>query len=119
MLQDFSKFYIACEYCSKKYENAGISTGSWGCGAFWCDKAHKFLQQLVCDKYNNVKLSYSTFGDSNYKSKLEKLLMAVIKYTPKVCDLYKLIIEFKGTRDKEFHKYLKDKLGDEFNIDEY
>ena len=45
--------------------------------------------------------------------------MAVIKYTPKVCDLYKLIIEFKGTRDKEFHKYLKDKLGDEFNIDEY
>ena len=43
VLQDFSKFYIACEYCSKKYENAGISTGSWGCGAFWCDKAHKFL----------------------------------------------------------------------------
>ena len=53
------------------------------------------------------------------KNKLEKLLQAVIKYTPKVCDLYKLIIEFKGTRDKEFHKYLKDKLADEFNIDEY
>ena len=51
-----SKFYIACEYCSKKYENAGISTGSWGYGAFWRDKAHKFLQQLVCAKCNNVKL---------------------------------------------------------------
>ena len=45
--------------------------------------------------------------------------MAVIKYTPKVWDLYKLIIEFKGTRDKEFHEYLKNKLGDEFKIDEY
>ena len=56
VLQDFSKFYIACEYCSKKYENAGISTGSWGCGFFWCDKADKFLQQLVCSKCNNVKL---------------------------------------------------------------
>ena len=73
MLQDFSKFYIACEYCSKKYGNSGISTGSWGCGAFWCDKAHKFLQQLVSAKCNNIKLSYSTFGDNNYKSKLEKL----------------------------------------------
>ncbi len=72
VLQDFSKFYIACEYCSKKYENAGICTGSWGCGFFWCDKADKFLQQLVCSKCNNVKLSYSTFGDNNYKSKLEK-----------------------------------------------
>ena len=67
MLKDFSKFYIACEYCSKKYENA-----SWGSGAFWCDKAHKFLQQLVCANCNNVKLIYSTFGDNNYKSKLEK-----------------------------------------------
>ena len=119
MLQDFSKFYIACKYCSKKYENAGISTGSWAYGTFWRDKAHKFLQQLVCAKCNNVILSYSTFGDNNYKNKLEKLLKAVIKYTPKVCDLYKLIIEFKGTRDKDFHKYLKDKFRDEFNRDEY
>ena len=42
----------------------------------------------------------------------------MIKFTPKVCDLYKLIIEFKGTRDKEFHKYLKEKLGDEFYMDD-
>ena len=60
VIQDISKFYIACNYCSKKYENAGISTGSWGCGAFMGDKAHKFLQQLICSKANNVKLSYST-----------------------------------------------------------
>ena len=116
VLQDFSKFYSACNYCKKKYENAGISTGSWGCGAFWCDKAHKFLQQLVSAKCNNVKLSYSTFGDQNYFNSLKKLLNAVIRYTPKVGDLYKLIIDFKGSRDKEFHKYLKEKLGDEFNI---
>ena len=44
ILQDFSKFYSACDFCSKKYENPGISTGSWGYGAFWCDRAHKFLQ---------------------------------------------------------------------------
>ena len=118
VLQDFSKFYIACEYCVKKNENAGISTGSWGCGAFYCDKAHKFIQQLICAKANGIKLSYSTFGDQNYKNKLEKLLKAIIKYSPKICDLYKLIIDFKGTRDKEFHKYLKEKLGDEFNMEE-
>ena len=118
VLQDFSKFYIACEYCVKKNENAGISTGSWGCGAFYCDKAHKFIQQLICAKANGIKLSYSTFGDQNYKNKLEKLLKAIIKYSPKVCDLYKLIIDFKGTRDKEFHKYLKEKLGDEFKMDD-
>ena len=117
VLQDFSKFYSACEFCSEKNENAGISTGSWGCGAFFCDKAHKFLQQLICAKSQNIKLSYSTFGDQNYKDQLEKLLNAVIEFTPKVCDLYKLIIDFKGNTDKEFHKYLKEKLGDEFNID--
>ena len=33
-------------------------------------------------------------------------------------DLYKLIIDFKGKYDKEFHKYLKEKLGDEFNMEE-
>ena len=44
MLQDFSKLYIVCEYRSKKYENAGIITGSLGHGAFWRDKAHKFLK---------------------------------------------------------------------------
>ena len=118
VLQDFSKFYVACEFCSKKNLNAGISTGSWGCGAFYCDKAHKFLQQLICAKANNIKLSYSTFGDEKYKKQLEKLLKAAIKYSPKVCDLYKLIIDFKGTRDKEFHEYLKEKLGDKFNMDE-
>jgi len=118
VLQDFSKFYMACDYCSKKNENAGISTGSWGCGAFYCDKAHKFLQQLVCGKANGVRLSYSTFGDQRYKNKLEKLFNAVLKYTPKVCDLYKLIIDFKGDYDREFHEYLKEKLGDEFNMEE-
>ena len=118
VLQDFSKFYMACDYCSKKNENAGISTGSWGCGAFYCDKAHKFLQQIVCGKANGVRLSYSTFGDQRYKNKLEKLFNAVLKYTPKVCDLYKLIIDFKGEYDREFHKYLKEKLGDEFNMEE-
>ena len=30
VIQDISKFYTACNYCKKKYENAGISTGSWG-----------------------------------------------------------------------------------------
>ena len=118
VLQDFSKFYMACDYCSKNNENPGISTGSWGCGAFYCDKAHKFLQQLVCGKACGVKLSYSTFGDQKYKNKLEKLFKAVLEYTPKVCDLYKLIIDFKGKYDKEFHKYLKEKLGDEFNMEE-
>ena len=119
ILQDCSKFYSACDFCAKKNENPGISTGSWGCGAFWCDKAHKFLQQICCAKSNGVKLSYSTFGDNNYKNKLEKLFKAVLEFTPKVCDLYKLIIEFKGTRDREFHKYLKEKLGDEFYMDDY
>ena len=118
ILQDISKFYTACDFCSKKNENAGISTGSWGCGAFWCDKAHKFLQQLVCAKSSGVKLSYSTFGDNNYKKKLIQLFNAVMKYTPKVSDLYILIVDFKGTKDKEFHKYLKEKLGDEFNMDD-
>ena len=116
VIQDISKFYIACNYCSKKYENAGISTGSWGCGAFWCDKAHKFLQQLICSKANNVKLSYSTFGNQQYYNSLIKLLKTVIQKKPKVSDLYKLIINFKGEYDREFHKYLKKELGNEFYI---
>ena len=119
VLQDISKFYSACNYCKQKYNNAGISTGSWGCGAFWCDKAHKFLQQLVSAKVNNVKLSYSTFGDQYYYNSLNKLFNCVIKSKPRISDLYKLIIEFKGQRDSEFHKYLKEKLGDEFYMDNY
>ena len=117
VLQDISKFYSACYYCKKKYNNAGISTGSWGCGAFSCDKTHKFLQQLVSAKANHVKLSYSTFGNQNYYNSLKKIFNCVIKNKPKICDLYKLIIEFKGKKDEEFHKYLKEKLGDELYID--
>ena len=52
----FLNFISHVNIVQKKYENAGISTGSWDCGAFWCDKVHKFLQQLVCAKCNNVKL---------------------------------------------------------------
>ena len=80
---------------------------------------HKFLQQLVSAKVNNVKLSYSTFGDQYYCKNLIKLFNCVIKYKPKIGDLYKLIIEFKGKTDREFHKYLKEKLGDEFYMDNY
>jgi len=120
VLQDISKFYSACNYCNKKYNNnAGISTGSWGCGAFWCDKAHKFLQQIVSAKVNHVKLSYSTFGDQYYYKSLIKLFNCVIESKPKINDLYKLIIEFKGRGDAQFHKYLKEKLGDEFYLDNY
>ena len=117
VMQDISKFYSACNYCAKKYKNSGISTGSWGCGAFGCDKAHKFLQQLVCAKANNIKLSFSTFGNENYKNNLIKLLKTVIKFRPKVNDLFKLIIDFKGDDDEDFHMYLKKELGDEFNIE--
>ena len=66
VIQDISKFYSACNFCKKKNENPGISTGSWGCGAFGCDRAHKFLQQLICAKSNYVKLSFSTFGKEKY-----------------------------------------------------
>ena len=117
VIQDISKFYSACNYCSKKYENPGISTGSWGCGAFGCDKAHKFLQQLICSNANKVKLSFSTFGNQNYRNSLIRLLKAVVKYKPKVNDLYKLMIGFKGNIDEEFHEYLKEQLGDKFDID--
>ena len=117
VLQDISKFYSACFFCNKKYNNAGISTGSWGCGAFSGDKTHKFLQQLVSAKANHVKLSYSTFGNQNYYNSLKKLFIYVIQHKPKICDLYKLIIEFKGKKDEEFHKYLKEKLGNEFYLD--
>lgn len=117
VIQDISKFYSACNYCSKKYENPGISTGSWGCGAFGCDKAHKFLQQLICSNANKVNLSFSTFGNQNYRNSLIRLLKAVVKYKPKVNDLYKLMIGFKGNIDEEFHEYLKEQLGDKFDID--
>ncbi len=116
LIQDISKFYTACNYCNKKYSNPGISTGSWGCGAFGCDKAHKFLQQLICAKVNNVKLSFSTFGNENYYYSLKKLFNSVIEYTPKVSDLWELLINFKGNSDEEFHKYLKQQLGNEFYI---
>ena len=116
LIQDISKFYTACNYCNNKYSNPGISTGSWGCGAFGCDKAHKFLQQLICAKVNNVKLSFSTFGNENYCNSLKKLFNSVIEYTPKVSDLWELIINFKGNSDEEFHKYLKQQLGNEFYV---
>ena len=72
---------------------------------------------MVSAKVNKVKLSYSTFGDQYYCNKLIKLFNCVIKCKPKIGDLYKLIIEFKGKTDREFHKYLKEKLGDEFYMD--
>ncbi len=117
VVQDISKFYTACNYCSKKYKMPGISTGSWGCGAFGCDRAHKFLQQLICAKANNVKLSFSTFGKESYGNSLKELLKCIIKYKPIVEDLWKLIINFKGNIHEEFHDYLKNELGNEFYID--
>ena len=114
VIQDISKFYTGCNFCKKNYQNPCISTGSWGCGAFGCDRAHKFLQQILCAKVNNVKLSFSTFGNEVYCNSLKQLFNSVIKYKPKVSDLWKLIINFKGNNDEDFHKYLKQELGDEF-----
>ena len=116
IIQDVSKYFTACSYCSKKYKNPGISTGSWGCGAFGCDKAHKFLQQIICAKANDIKLSFSTFGKENYRNSLKELLKCIINYVPRVCDLWKLIINFKGNSDEEFHRYLKKELCNEFYI---
>jgi hypothetical protein len=116
IVQDVSKYYTACNYCCKKYKMPGISTGSWGCGAFGCDKAHKFMQQLICAKANNVKLSFSTFGNENYCNSLRELLKTIIKKKPKVMDLWKLIINFKGNKNEAFHDYLKNELGNEFYI---
>lgn len=117
VMQDISKFYSACEFCKFKYQNPGISTGSWGCGAFGCDRAHKFLQQLICAKSNNVKLSFSTFGKEKYCNSLKELLKAVIKFKPKVSDLFNMIINFNGNRNEDFHEYLKKQLGNEFYIE--
>jgi len=117
VIQDISKFYSACNFCKKKNENPGISTGSWGCGAFGCDRAHKFLQQLICAKSNNVKLSFSTFGKEKYCNSLKELLKAVIKFKPKVSDLFNMIINFDGNNNEQFHEYLKTQLGNEFNIE--
>ncbi len=116
VVQDISKFYTACNYCSKKYKMPGISTGSWGCGAFGCDRAHKFLQQLMCAKANNVKLSFSTFGKESYGNSLKELLKTIINCKPKVKDLWNLIINFKGKTDEEFHDCLEKELGNEFYI---
>ena len=102
VIQDISKFYTACNYCNKKYSNPGISTGSWGCGAFGCDRVHKFFQQLICAKVNNVKLSFSTFGKEDYCNSLKQLLNSLIKYTPKVSDLWELLINFRA----HFHQFI-------------
>ena len=91
VIQDISKYYSACKYCCQKYENPAISTGSWGCGAFWGDRAHKFMQQLISAKANNVKLFYSTFGNQKYCDSLIKLLKIIVKDKPKVSDLYNLL----------------------------
>ena len=114
VIQDISKFYTACNFCKQKYSNPSISTGSWGCGAFGCDRAHKFLQQLICAKSNHVKLFFSTFGKADYQNSLNLLFRSVIQFKPKVSDLWNLIIQFKGNKDDDFHLYLKEKLGNEF-----
>ncbi len=114
VIQDISKFYTACNFCKQKYGNPSISTGSWGCGVFGCDRAHKFLQQLICAKSNHVKLSFSTFGKVDYQNNLNLLFRSVIQFKPKVSDLWNLIIQFKGNKDDDFHLYLKEKLGNEF-----
>ena len=116
VVQDVSKFYTACNYCKNKYKNPVISTGSWGCGAFGCDRAHKFLQQLVSAKANDVQISFSTFGKQDYCDSLKEFLICIIKCKPKVKDLWKLIINFNGNTDEEFHQYLKNQLGNEFYI---
>ena len=116
VVQDISKYYSACEYCKNKYKNPGISTGSWGCGAFGCDRAHKFLQQIICAKANNVKLSFSAFGKEAYCESLKELWKSVIKLKPKVSDLWELINNFNGDDDEEFHQYLKKELGKEFYL---
>ena len=117
VIQDISKFYTACNFMKNLYDKPGISTGSWGCGAFGCDRAHKFLQQLLVSKANGVKLAYSSNGKKKYAENLKELMKMVVKNTPSVKDLWEFIIGFKGMKNEEFHKYLKEKLGDEFYVE--
>ena len=75
------------------------------------------MQQLICASATKVKLSFSTFGNKQYESSLLKLLKGITKFKLKTKDLYKLIIDFKGNYDEEFHNYLQKQLGDKFDID--
>jgi len=57
-LRDIRKAFTAFQALS----GACVSTGRWGCGAFFGLPAHKFAQQVIAARMAGVSLQFSTFG---------------------------------------------------------
>eukprot|EP00747_Dinoflagellata_sp_TGD_P083755 gnl/TRDRNA2_/TRDRNA2_162246_c0_seq1.p1 gnl/TRDRNA2_/TRDRNA2_162246_c0~~gnl/TRDRNA2_/TRDRNA2_162246_c0_seq1.p1 ORF type:complete len:459 (+),score=70.22 gnl/TRDRNA2_/TRDRNA2_162246_c0_seq1:58-1377(+) len=56
VLRDIRKAYLCFRGCRS------VSTGRWGCGAFFGTPSHKFVQQVVAAGLAGCSLYFSTFG---------------------------------------------------------
>lgn len=53
--------FAAAAYMASE-EDVTLITGAWGCGAFGCDQAVKFMQQLLAATVTGVRLQYTVYG---------------------------------------------------------
>ena len=98
-------------------ESIIVSTGSWGCGAFGGDKLHKFLQQIIAAKTAGIKLAFSAFGNDEYARQLQGAFNVLVSKQIRVCDLWNILLRFKGFDNDSFHEYITSTLGISWSMD--
>ncbi|ELP90136.1 poly ADP-ribose glycohydrolase, putative [Entamoeba invadens IP1] len=82
-----------------------IATGRWGCGAFFNDPLLKFLQQVMVFVVSKKDGEFHWF-DSKEFERFDALLQKLIDKKYRVCDLYKLLIQFDDKNSDSFEQYI-------------
>lgn len=83
-----------------------IATGAWGGGAFGNDKLLKFLQQILAASAAGARsIHYISFDDS--RSQYEATYEAMKAKGLRVCDLFKILNDFKGTSANAFAEHTR------------
>lgn len=97
-LRDLQKCYVGFQ----SVPNASISTGKWGCGVFFGDTSHKFLQQLMCAQMCGKTLYYSSYHRQDEAQQYEQLIRLIRAKKPTFGWLFALMTGFKY-KGKPFH----------------
>lgn len=100
-VRDLQKAYLGFASVS----NAIISTGKWGCGVFFGDTSHKFIQQLMAAQLCGKTLYYSSYGKEDEAHEYRLLLQLISAKQPTFSWLLGVMESFKYSGQK-FHSVL-------------
>eukprot|EP01059_Diplonema_ambulator_P010571 TRINITY_DN20585_c0_g1_i2.p1 TRINITY_DN20585_c0_g1~~TRINITY_DN20585_c0_g1_i2.p1 ORF type:complete len:117 (+),score=28.04 TRINITY_DN20585_c0_g1_i2:206-556(+) len=85
-----------------------VSTGNWGCGAFFGCRQLKSTIQWIAASHAHRQLYYHTFGDSEFTASLQGFIDKLTAANVTATDLYNSLMRIDARRNCVFEQILND-----------